>query len=486
MPPEAATLTAQALASPWGALQAADSLLLAVLPVLAFWLLLSGIDDLSVDLLALWHRAQPVPPPPGVPRNEQRLAIFIPCWQESAVIAQMLAHNTQALLYRNYIVFAGAYPNDPETLEAVQEEARQDERIRLCVVPHDGPTSKADCLNWLFQHLLLEEESSGQRFRAVITHDAEDLIDPASLNAVNRYIGAYDMVQIPVLPLPTAPGELTHGIYCDEFAESQGKDLAARVAAGGFLPSCGVGTAFSRRALELLARSESNRVFDPGCLTEDYQIGYRIHQLGLPQIFLEAGPDLVATREFFPQSLSSAIRQRTRWISGIALQGWQRNGWGRTWRERYWFWRDRKGLLGNPLSLLANLIFAYGAITFTIAQHAGRPWGLGQGVPVLVWPGIVFQVVRLVTRAVWTAKVYGWGFALLTPLRAVWANLINTAATVSATFRFGRSVFTGVPLVWLKTDHSFPSPEALRNALPATAATVAAAPVPRARVVSRS
>lgn len=484
MPPEAATLTAQALASPWGALQAIDALLLAILPLLAGWLLLSGMDDLGVDLLALWHRAQPRPAPPDDPRSEQRLAIFIPCWQESDVIAQMLAHNTQALRYRNYVVFAGAYPNDPPTLEAIQSAAQQDPRIRLCIVPHDGPTSKADCLNWLFQHLLLEEDSSGQRFRAVITHDAEDLMDPASLQAVNRYIGTYDMVQIPVLPLPTALLELTHGTYCDEFAESQGKDLAARVAAGGFLPSCGVGTAFSRRALELLARAESNRVFDPGCLTEDYQIGYRIHQLGLPQIFLAAGPDLMATREFFPQSPYSAMRQRTRWISGIAWQGWQRNGWGTTWRQRYWFWRDRKGLIGNPLSLLANLIFAYGALTLALAQLSGRPWGLGQGVPLLVWPGIAFQLVRLITRAIWSAKVYGWEFAWLTPVRAVWANGINTAATISASYRFLMSLVTGVPLIWLKTDHSFPSPEALRQALPATEAT-AAAPVPRVRVASR-
>ena len=485
MPPEAATLTVQALAGPWRVLQAIDTLLLAVLPVLALWLLVSGLDDLGVDLLALWHRRQPPPLPPPPPGQEQRLAIFIPCWQESAVIGAMLDHNCGAIRYRNYVVFAGAYPNDPATLEAIQAAAQRDARIRLCVVPHDGPTSKADCLNWIFQHLLLEEESSGQRFRAVITHDAEDLIDPASLHAVNRYIGEYDMVQIPVLPLPTALAEITHGIYCDEFAESQGKDLATRVSAGGFLPSCGVGTAFSRRALELLARADSNRVFDPGSLTEDYQIGYRLHQLGLRQIFLAAGPNLVATREFFPKTLYTAIRQRTRWISGIALQGWQRNGWGRTWPERYWFWRDRKGLIGNPLSLLANAIFAYGAVTFALTRFEGRPWGLGQGVPLLVWPGLLFQVVRLTTRAFWSAQVYGWGFAWLTPVRAVWANIINTAAAVSAVYRFLRSMVTGIPLVWLKTDHSFPSPAALRAVLPVAGVT-GPIPAPRARAASRS
>jgi adsorption protein B len=35
----------------------------------------------------------------------------------------------------------------------------------------------------------------------------------------------------------------------------------------------------------------------------------------------------MATREFFPQSIKTAIRQRTRWVTGIALQTWDRHGW---------------------------------------------------------------------------------------------------------------------------------------------------------------
>ena len=58
------------------------------------------------------------------------------------------------------------------------------------------------------------------------------------------------MVQIPVLPLPTGLAEMTHGVYCDEFAEYQLKDIPARQRLGGFLPSNGVGTGFDRNALE--------------------------------------------------------------------------------------------------------------------------------------------------------------------------------------------------------------------------------------------
>ncbi|HYK17180.1 MAG TPA: hypothetical protein VEV37_04125, partial [Bryobacteraceae bacterium] len=39
-------------------------------------------------------------------------------------------------------------------------------------------------------------------------------------------------------------------------------------------------------------------------------------------------------------------------------------------------WRDRKGLFGNPLSLLSNLLFGYGALTWIYAKLSSSPWGL--------------------------------------------------------------------------------------------------------------
>ena len=75
---------------------------------------------------------------------------------------------------------------------------------------------------------------------------------PASLRLINWFSESSDMVQIPVLPLATG-AQWTHGLYCDEFAEYQSKDIPVRQQLGGFLPSNGVGTGFSRNALESLA-----------------------------------------------------------------------------------------------------------------------------------------------------------------------------------------------------------------------------------------
>src|SRR4029077_19737631 len=133
-----------------------------------------------------------------------------------------------------------------------------------------------------------------------------------------------------VLPLPMPFCDFVHGIYCDEFAEWQIKDMRARQLMGSFVPSNGVGTGFTRQALEKLATAEHNLIFEPACLTEDYENGLRLHKLGCAQVFVplaRTGESMLATREFFPRSMRSAIRQRTRWITGIALQSWERHGW---------------------------------------------------------------------------------------------------------------------------------------------------------------
>ena len=223
-------------------------------------------------------------------------------------------------------------------------------------------------------------------FDIVVTHDAEDLIHPEAFAFINAYADEYDMIQIPVLPLPTPLRDIVHGVYCDEFAEWQIKDMRVRQSMGSFVPSNGVGTGFTRRALEKLASAEHNLIFEPACLTEDYENGLRLHKLGCKQMFVpltrlgtkQTGASIVATREFFPRTARSAIRQRSRWILGIGLQCWERNGWQGSLSERYWFWRDRKGLAGNPLSLLSNFVFLYGVLTWMAAHIARRSVGAGE------------------------------------------------------------------------------------------------------------
>jgi adsorption protein B len=433
-----------------------DNRLVVCLVSLAIWILLSSLDDLFIALVAVCPRGGSRCRWPSDAEaadvRERRIAILVPLWEEQRVIGRMFERNLASIRYANYDFFAGVYPNDVATVAAVTESASRSSRVHLAMVSHGGPTSKGDCLNAIFDYVTGYEAAHGVRFDVIMTHDAEDLIAPESLRIVNWFSRDYGMVQIPVLPLPTGLAEMTHGVYCDEFAEYQQKDIPARQRLGGFLPSNGVGTGFERGALERLAATRGGRIFDPACLTEDYENGFRLHALGCRQIFVPLRlPAPMATREYFPRRLRASVRQRSRWVAGITLQGWQHHGWRAPWRQVYFFWRDRKGLVGNLLSPFANLLF--------ILWIAG--WRGFSGVP--AWTArlctitLCLSVVHFSIRSVLTARVYGWAFASGVLPRMFWGSLMNSAATVSALHQFVSARRHGNALAWRKTEHKYPA-----------------------------
>ena len=444
------------------------------LGALAFLLVLSGIDDLIPLLICLnGLRKRRSRPQPAAVENQERLerslAVFVPCWHESAVIGNMIRHNLAVIRYRNFDFFLGAYPNDEATVSIAAQLASEFPNVHLAQCPHPGPTSKADCLNWIYRGMEDIESRRGARFDTVVLHDAEDLIHPEAFTVINRERDNAEMVQIPVLPLKTGVEEITHGVYCDEFSEYQAIDMRARQMSRSFVPSNGVGTGFAREVLERLAEEGHGRVFDPASLTEDYEIGVHIHAMGYRQVFapLSRGThDLIATREYFPHTMRAAIRQRTRWITGIALQCWERHGWQGSWRTRYWFWRDRKGLLTNPLSVLANLIFIAGVLDYLACLPSHRPWSFTVQSPLvarLCATTLTFQCCRMLLRALCIGWLFGWANALTVPLRVFHANLINCSAVFCAVYTYFGARYRKRTLTWLKTEHAYPHRDSLQS-----------------------
>ena len=112
-----------------------------IVEALALLLLLSGLDDLVPTLLVVWSwaRKKGLPSLVPEPEEERRIAIFVPCWREAAVIDEMVRRNLSAIRYDNFDLFLGAYPNDEATLAAGVRLAATLRRVHTAECPHVGP-----------------------------------------------------------------------------------------------------------------------------------------------------------------------------------------------------------------------------------------------------------------------------------------------------------------------------------------------------------
>jgi adsorption protein B len=205
---------------------AVDAVARELLLFAAAGLLVGGLDDLLIDLLFLarvalrrgGREARLPAVPAGAP--PARMAVMIAAWREAGVIGTTLARAVVRYAHDDYLIFVAAYPNDPDTIDAVAAVAERDPRIRLVVNPRPGPTTKADNLNAGWAALEREEAASGRRFAALLLHDAEDLVHPDELAVCAALIGEADVVQLPVVPLVHPRSRFVSGHYADEFAEA--------------------------------------------------------------------------------------------------------------------------------------------------------------------------------------------------------------------------------------------------------------------------
>ena len=267
-------------------MEAVESLLLALAYLAVVGFLVIGLDDLFFDLNFLVYlfrsRKQPAIPLSELKQApEQWIAVLVPAWQEGGVVNKMAEYAARVAVYENYDLFVGVYPNDPETDAGVEEVCAKNPRIHKVMVPHPGPTSKADCLNWLYRGMRRAELPGTRTYAVIAIQDAEDVVHPLALKVYNYFVPRhYDMAQIPVFGLELP---LTHWVgntYIDDFSELHTKDLFIRESIGGVVPSAGVGTAFARETLERLAGENGGVPFLLHNLTEDYEIGIRIKRAG--------------------------------------------------------------------------------------------------------------------------------------------------------------------------------------------------------------
>jgi bacteriophage N4 adsorption protein B len=433
----------------------------------AFWFIVSAIDEVCIDLTWLWlrltGRAKSGVVPPGSSEGalSGRIAVFVPAWQEANVLGAMIAHTLAAWRHGELSVFVGCYVNDLPTLQAAMAGAGDDPRVRIVVNAQPGPSTKADCLNRLYRALEVEEARCGQSFRAIVLHDAEDMVHPAGLAAIDRALDQADFVQLPVRPIPQRNSPWVAGHYADEFAEAHAKTLVVRDAIGAAIPSAGVGCGFAREALARLEREKAKAgdqgPFAPECLTEDYELGLLIARHGGRGKLLrlrDANGGLVATHSFFPATLDEAVRQKSRWVHGIALQGWERLGWPGGPLELWMAFRDRRGPLTALVLTAAYLLIVVEGL-LGAARLAGWQDSLpySPGLQTMILLSLIAFIWRAMFRFGFTAREYGWAEGIRAVLRIPVANLVAILAGRRAMAAY-LATLTGAKLHWEKTQHS--------------------------------
>jgi len=429
-----------------------------------FFFLIGAIDEFSMDLAWFWLRLTGQVETPTLSRHNihhrrlsGRAAVLVPTWQEASVIGDTLRHALSVWPQEDLRIYVGVYRNDPATMEAAVHGADGDGRVRIVVHDREGPSTKADCLNRLYAALQQDEMREGRDVRMVILHDAEDMVDAAALALLDRSMGTSHFVQLPVLPMPQPRSRFIGSHYCEEFAEAHGKAMVVRNALGASLPAAGVGCAFERRMLAEIARKVGHDApFDEDSLTEDYELGIKVAALGGRSRFLRVrGEDghLIATRAYFPSQLGRAVRQKARWMHGIALQGWDRLGWtggpGEWWMRS----RDRRGPLSALVLFVGYFLIVLGLVLSGL-DLAGLtvPWQPSPLLLALLALNVASFVWRAFMRFTFTREEYGWREGLWAVARIPVANVISIMAGYRALFAYTRTL-RGEAAEWEKTAH---------------------------------
>lgn len=461
--------------------------------VLAVLMLISGLDDIFIDVvywgrrlwrfLTVYSRHNRFDYRTLYKFDEKPLAIMVPAWQEHGVIGKMAELAATTLDYENYHIFVGTYPNDPQTQHEVDQVQARFPNVHKVVCARPGPTSKADCLNNVLDAIFQFERRAGLKFDGFVLHDSEDIISKRELRVFNFLVDRKDLIQLPVYPLPRKWYDFTGGHYLDEFVETHGKDLVVREALAGQVPSAGVGTCFSRRAILALLKEGDGIAFNVQSLTEDYDIGFRLKARGMTEVFVRMPADAPADREtapvpvvgrslreastvsvrgYFPNTFATAVRQKSRWIIGIAYQGFRTHRWTGSGIMNYFLWRDRKGVITNFVSFLAMLLALQLILVWayqTLVPDSYKFLSIFEGDRLLnlfLLVNIGLMGNRIVQRVIFVTSYYGIIQGLLSVPRLLWGNFINFMAN----WRAMRQILaTGDSrrVAWDKTSHEFPS-----------------------------
>lgn len=435
--------------------------LIGLMLVLLF--IIFGIDDFFWDLLILFKRVTNKTPKIEIAKIDQLppklIAVVIAAWHEDNVLNDVVENIVISQHYPKsmYHIFLGVYPNDAATVYIAKQLAERYPNVHCVENYKDGPTSKAQNINYLIRKIKEYERERDWSFQAITVHDSEDLVHPYELKVTNHLLNHHDAIQFPVFPLIKKPTifnyfkYLTTNTYVDEFAENHFITMVGRNNTGAFVPSAGTGFSLSRQTIDMLG----DAVLPENSLTEDYRLSLTLYEQGTPMYYVleelervdyqgKKKSEFIATRSMFPNTFKTAVRQKTRWTLGITMQSvkfrdiFQK---GLSLAGRYSLYRDQKAKIGNLLSMVGYpvLIYFLFSLFFDIPPIYPKysfSWYLSLIVTIMMIERQAFRAVSLNKIYGLRSVFFGCFFPPLVPLRIVYGNIINLVATIKAYFQF--------------------------------------------------
>lgn len=460
--------------------------------ILALLYILMGLDDFIWDLIALYYKRKRK----DVYLNMQEisatpyklLAVIIGAWREDNVIEDVIHNLLESTIYPKsmYHIFLGVYPNDEATILAVKRLTKHYPNVHLIINERNGPTSKAQNINHVIKQIAKFEHDHSWKFSSYTIHDAEDVVHPYELKITNTLVLHYPALQFPVFPLIKKPSftnffpNITSSSYADEFAENHLLTMVNRDVLGAFVPSAGTGFVLTKSVLDAFP---DGNVLPNDSLTEDYRLSLSLYEKEIPMHYVMEKIkrvsddytikfDYISTRSMFPNTFNTAVRQKTRWITGITMQSMK-------FKDvfisklpligRYSLYKDQKAKVGNLLAFIGYPVFIYFIASFFIDLPIIYPaYSLSWYLSLIV---TMLMIERQIFRAISIYRIYGLRsvffavfFPPLLPFRIIWGNVINFTATVKSfkTFYFAasdtkvkKSNKQSKPMKWDKTEHTF-------------------------------
>jgi cellulose synthase/poly-beta-1,6-N-acetylglucosamine synthase-like glycosyltransferase len=360
--------------------------------------------------------------------------VLVPVYHEPEVVGQVLEALDRLDYPRHKLdVQVLLEQGDDETAAAV-EAARPAPYVTVRVVPREGPRTKPNACN----HGL--SRAGGE---LITIYDAEDVPEPLQLRraavAMSRLPSDVACLQAR-LSYHNAGQNLITGWFTNEYDVWFSYYLPGLVATSAPVPLGGTSNHLRTAVLEELGG------WDPYNVTEDADLGLRLHRRGWRTMVLDS-----VTQEEANSDFVNWVKQRSRWYKGY-FATWLVHGRQPRAMKRDLGWRGLLGLHlfvgGTPLLAVLNPLFWFLTLCWVTLGAQSVSWLLSGPAYYLSLASWAVGWIAPVYVALYAAREHGrpelsWKLLLL-PLYWVMMSIAATKALVQLATQ---------PTYWEKTAH---------------------------------